>query len=1762
MSSVELQHAQAVETLKRYYDRVKRCYGLMEDRTKQPQFLEMCKKVDDTYEKFEALIDRVSASNLQVDETSRCDILQTLSSFEGYYFQIKARQSSLEEHKPAPAVTNMAASAQTTKVKLPTVSVPIFNGDIVSFPSWKSLYDELIHKNNDLGDIQKFSYLKSFVEGPARMCIDAIPFCASSYPLAYHTLIERFSKKRILARTQVNKLLQFKPLRNDSVSGLRDFLDQFHVAVQSLQGLRVPDLGEFIVLHLALCALDEKTSLDFETEYSKTEFPSFSDLIKFVKNKCSILEENNESKCLPQNTPIATRGARNPEFTRRSLVATGEASNSPVKAPSTYLCPICQTSDHKLAHCSKFNKMDPSQRYSAVKDMNLCFACFSYSHSRNECRSNYRCRTCGSNNHHTLLHPSSATQVGSHQRDRPVPPPRMNFSRDRPVAPPKVNHPQPSHSNPQVSQFAGVGNVDSDISQVLCPTVLLGTAVVQIQDVVGTWHLIRAVVDPGSQLTIISQHLSQTLNLPVSSCNVQVSGIGSANTLAAKGKLSFSLLPHPGVCDSSDKPVCVDAIILPKITNDMTSHVPQQVLTKFKHLQLADVTYLNVSRVSSRIDLLLGAEYFPTLSDTSMPVIPGKPAAVPSKLGWLLMGRVQDSEAPQCAPATANSLFISSDLSTQVQKFWELEEVPGEVNRYSPEELECEEHFRKTVTRDNTGRYVVKLPFRENSGNLGSNRAVAQRYLSSLERRLRKNPTIETLYRENLQTYLDENHMSEAISPAPYLLVHHGVHKEGSSTTKLRVVFNPNVAGSTGQTLAETLMVGPKLQLDIGDLLVNFRLNQVALTCDIKAMYRCILVHPEDRIHQHILWRPDPTQEVKEFELKTVTFGLPPSPYQAQRVIKQLVTDEGAHFPHAAVTLEESIYVDDIVSGAVSISAAKTLCNELSSLLGAGGFALRKWASSHPEVLSDLPVEDCEKPHMLGSNESIKVLGIRWCPKSDSFFYSVSVELDSPTTTKRQVLSLIASIYDVNGFLSPVTVYMKMFMQQVWLIKDVSWDSPLPGTLQRKWNRLISEIHQLSEIKIPRFVLCSDYLSLDLIGFGDASGAAYAAVVYLRVVKPDQQVTVHMLRARTKVAPLKVQTIPKLELCAALLLVQIVKSLSFLHKKVKIKNTYLFSDSATVLAWLKTEPYLLKTFVANRVMKILEASNPTQWRHVSSGDNSADLASRGLLPSELVGNKLWFDGPAFLYTDPATWPQSVGECVEPVPEMKSPESLNVLVVEKPEDNILMKAIEQCSSLVRIEKIFAWILRFIQNVRNKAERNLSRDLSIPELRAARQLCVKTSQKVHFGNEFKTLASNSGCSEKLRVLSPFIDSSGVLRVGGRLAHAPIPETAKHPVVLSNKCHLSVLLIRHYHQMSIHGGPKLVQSLIQRHFWIVSGRSLIRRIIFKCVPCFRTSAKCIQPYMADIPISRYAQGRPFINVGIDFAGPFSLKTGPRRNSPVVKAYFCLFICMATKAIHLELVSSLSTEAFLASLDRFIGRRGLPSCIFSDNGTNFRGAANYLKEVQDFLTQSSTPITNHLRSQEIEWKFNPPSAPNFGGLWEAGVKSVKSHLKQVLNEQPYSFEEFCTLLVKIEAILNSRPLCYLSTSPDDGVDVLTPGHFLIGSALVARPEHDLSQEKLSTLKRWQLVSQANQGFWKRWSRDYINTLVQRSKWTSQRKNLQINDVVLVQGMFQLHRWPLGRIIEVFPGVDNIVRVVKVKTDNGVFIRPVCKLALLPIAD
>lgn len=246
------------------------------------------------------------------------------------------------------------------------------------------------------------------------------------------------------------------------------------------------------------------------------------------------------------------------------------------------------------------------------------------------------------------------------------------------------------------------------------------------------------------------------------------------------------------------------------------------------------------------------------------------------------------------------------------------------------------------------------------------------------------------------------------------------------------------------------------------------------------------------------------------------------------------------------------------------------------------------------------------------------------------------------------------------------------------------------------------------------------------------------------------------------------------------------------------------------------------------------------------------------------------------------------------------------------------------------------------------------------------------------------------------------------------------------------------------------------------------------------------------------------------------------------------------------------------MASLKRFVARRGRPQELFSDRGTNFVGADKELKK-NISLIFSDEKIHKYMSEEMIKWNFNPPSAPHFGGLWEANIKQMKNHLKRTIGEQILTYEEFLTLIVQIESCLNSRPLVALSNDPND-LNALTPGHFIIGTALTSLPDPDLSSTCLSPLERWKLLQKIFQSFWKRWSLDYLSQLQQRTKWFTSKPNLKLNDLVLIKDDNQPPlKWKLGRIIELYPGEDNNVRVVKLKTVNGELKRPITKLSPLP---
>ncbi|XP_076660298.1 uncharacterized protein LOC143363618 [Halictus rubicundus] len=370
---------------------------------------------------------------------------------------------------------------------------------------------------------------------------------------------------------------------------------------------------------------------------------------------------------------------------------------------------------------------------------------------------------------------------------------------------------------------------------------------------------------------------------------------------------------------------------------------------------------------------------------------------------------------------------------------------------------------------------------------------------------------------------------------------------------------------------------------------------------------------------------------------------------------------------------------------------------------------------------------------------------------------------------------------------------------------------------------------------------------------------------------------------------------------------------------------------------------------------------------------------------------------------------------------------------------------------------------------------------------------------------------------------------------------------------------LIIHNAHIEHHHSGLTSTLYNVRQQYWPIDGKNTTRKILRNCVKCFRVNPPTTRYTMGNLPADRVTETRPFTNIGVDYCGPFFIKERKFRNRAKIKVYVAVFICFSTKAIHLEVVSDMTTEAFVAALKRFIARRGICKNIYSDNGTNFVGANNDLTELSRVLREDKR-VRRFLEDKEISWHFMPALSPHFGGLWEAAVKSFKHHLKRVVGDELFTYEQFATFVTEIEAILNSRPLTPLSSDPNDP-QALTPGHFLIGSAMTSLPEVNFNETSSNRLSKWQHIQKVKHDFWIRWSKEYINHLNVRAKWTKGSHEMNKGTIaILKDDHLPPSHWSLGRIVEVHPGQDDIIRAVTVKTVNGLCKRNVKKLAPLPI--
>lgn len=1595
-------------------------------------------------------------------------------------------------------------------IKLPQIILPKFNGNQDSWLNFRNLFTSLVIDNNQLSDVERLHYLHASLTDEALILSQTAVNTVDFQPI-WEILRDRYDNTIQLVHSLILSIIEFPEIVNDFCNNLKKFRDVILSAVNALKNLKRPvEHWDDLLVCLINLKLDKISREKWELKVSEqNELPTYVEIIKFIDTRIRCLEVSKKS--------IIKTGYKNtkPIHVHQNLQSSKIISN---QKPTITLsnksssCDYCQ-GNHFILYCQEFKALSVSKRLTFVtkSKYNLCLNCLG-KHELSKCRSKHNCFVCHQR-HNSLLHKDSLDN-------------QVNTSK--------------------ISEFPENLNVHLS-SNKRSSSIVLATAYVLVQAPSGRKTLARAILDQCSECSIISEHLTQVLMLPKNRTSATITGVNGTTTGNVLSSVNFMI----NSVNSSSKHINVHAYVLPRVTTYRPPEILKSDLpSDWQNLEFADPHF----EKEGRIDLLLGADVYGLfLRDGFLRSNSSALHAQLSIFGWVLTG-----------PLTVNSFSfntinvhhasVEESLDLTLRQFWEIEQVPS-CSNLSKFERECEDHFQNTYIRLPNGAYQLKLPFLSDAPILGDSKEVAFRTFCSIEKKLNRTPDLFEQYSAFMKEYLSLSHMS-LIGPLnshfkdQNFLPHHPVIRQDSLTTKLRVVFNGSAKTSNNCSINDCLHTGVALQKDIVAIITRWRQHRYVLTSDVEKMFRQISIAPEDRHFQCILWRFSQFEPLQIYELNTITYGLRSSPFQANRVIKQLCQDERIRFPNASKCLEDNVYVDDVFFGGDDIIETRKLRDEVIKLTESAHLPLRKWASNVPELIQDLGSEEYKLAIDIPFIDStiLRVLGIQWNPSKDRFQYHVKLEADC--TTKRQLLSTVSKLYDPLGWISPITIKAKILLQSLWILK-IGWDDPLPPHIQKQWLILHNSLISTSEITIPRWTFNSKQSSCQLHGFCDASMAAYGAVVYLRV-EHNSKIINSLLISKTRVAPLKTVSVPRLELCAATLLSDL---LCYIISALKIDSVPIFcwTDSSIVLSWLQHPSYTWKVFVANRVSQIQDSLPKAIWKHVPTSQNPADLASRGVDTQKLVTSLLWWNGPSWLSKKPDLWP--IQENFEHFTDLdKRSFQVASLISCQAEDHFISVLISKISSWARILRVVSIILRAVSVMRKKSYS--SNFLTAQDLENSSDLIVKYVQKKSFPEEIKALNSSKTVapSSKLFPLTPFLDKKGILRLGGRLGKS-------HPIMpaILPPGELSCIIIRQFHKNLIHSGVKLTLYMVRCKFWIINARSITKTIIKNCTTCVKYNAKTMCQLMGDLPQSRVEPSRIFSHTGVDYAGPFSILNGIGRGTKSHKVWVVVFVCFSVKAVYIDYVNDCSTKAFINVFRRFSNQFGMPSDLYSDNATTFKGAD---RELRSYLTQlqSDPELHNSFAQDRITWHFLPPSAPHFGGLWEAGVKSVKKYLKPQLANVTPSADEFRTLLSEIQGLLNSRPIAPLYDDKES-YDALTPGHFLVGCALKSIPTPSVLDLTDNRLTRWQFYHKVVENFWRKWQREYLFELQTRSKWFSTQPNLMKGDLVLVRNEhLPPNKWELGRIISTHPGADGLVRAVTIKTANSEFQRPIVKLVKLPI--
>ena len=1637
-----------------------------------------------------------------------------------------------ESHVITPSASNVASpptnhslTSSGATTRLPKLNIPVFSGEALQWQSFWDCFEAAVHDNPSLTSVQKLNYLRAQLQHDAARVVAGFPLTGVNYEHSVTLLRQRYGQPHKLISAHMNALLEMHIPTNSS-SALQLFYDSIESHTRSLSSLgKTRETYGSLLVPIILNKLPADVRKSLARQHG-SDIWTIDELQGALLNEIRILEmgSNHLLKGQP-NSPQFTAAFHTNSIRKTSTTTSGAQTQK--KATCVY----CK-GPHASGTCEVIK--DHQKRLDMIKQEKLCFNCLGH-HKVSNCNSKYRCRKCG-RKHHTSI-------CGGASTDNATPP-------AQPPTPASQTMRNTNATNPATS-LAALTYPPLHNVHVKGKTCLLKTAVATI-----TFSNVETkaniLFDEGSQRSFITQELADSLLLkPHKMEDISLAAFG-----ASQSHYKSMAVATVNVKTQSKEYVPISVLVVPTIAVPLKLSATSKVRT-LPYLQGLQLAHPVIIDGDFNISLLIGADHYWDIVEDHI-VRGDGPTATSSKIGYLLSGPVSHTQSLNVVTST---LQISTQLDDDhnIQKFYDLE-TTGIIKENNSDKHFLQEYSQTCITHLPDGSYCARFPWKESHPPLPTNSNVCKRRTRSLALRLSLTPNLLQTYNNIICDQLNRGFIERVYTPEQPGLTHfipHHCVKKNSITTPIRIVYDCSCRQTKDHpSLNDCLLTGPHFLTDLCSIILRFRTHNYAISTDIEKAFLHIHLHESDRDYTRFLWlsdATDPTSELIMYRFKTVLFGAVSSPFMLYATLYRHLQCYNTPLSH---DIQANLYVDNIVSGCETELAAIQYYNHARLIMSKAKFNLRSWVSNSPQLNLITHQENTADSTVLAN-----VLGIHWDTNTDkvSLIPKTTTLATVHLITKREVLQDSSKVFDPLGLAVPVTIRAKLLMQTLWQ-KHLEWDEPLEPELCEQWHSIITDIKKLPQLHINRryFSVTYEKHNVQLHLFADASTKAYGAVAFLRLRQESS-----FVMAKTRVAPLKRPTLPRLELMAALTASHLAK---FIIDSLQLHDTpvFIWTDSQIVLHWVHSKK-TLPQFVSSRVTEIHNVLPSASWRFCSTNDNPADLLTRGITYDQLQSSLMWLNGPSWLLSDnlwPEWQPTKALQLQVSLVEAKETAQPEILSTTSMADTGLhcIFDVSAYHSLSQLLNVTAYVFRFVRNIR-KPSIKYSGPISPAERTQANLQWIHTVQQQSFPAEIKNINSQSNRSPLVRQLRLFIDKGGLIRCGGRIHNAPVSELVKFPYLLPAKHLFTKLTVYAVHEKYLHAGVNSTLTAIRQSYWIPSARQLIRKLLRQCVICRKTEGKPYQmPDPPPLVKCRVQQTQPFEVTGVDFTGALYVRDMGKES----KVYVCLFTCAVTRAVHLEIVTNLTTENFLQAFRRFSSRKSLPKVMLSDNASTYLAAVDELNELFSCKT-----LLEVLSRKGVTWKFIPKRAPWFGGFWERLVGLTKASLKKVLGRSYVSLLDLQTIIVEIEAILNDRPLTYVSPDLKDP-EPLTPAHLLYGRRIVSLPHPMIEGEVIddpdygsnSQVKgRAGTMTLLLNRFWRRWRAEYLTSLREFHRTTGNNsQNVKKGDIVLVHDDTPRAGWKLAIIEEVITGHDGHIRAVNIRTSSGRTNRPISRLYPLEI--